>query len=784
MLISNIKSFADLNAKKNLQKQLLEVEANNELENQRRMQDFQNPYIPKPVPQQEKTSSELRKDRQFNEQEARKNLESFNMNYQDTSAIIIWLDNNNRLIDFNANFKGIKKDIEQNYNPKLVSPQWFENYLERYFEEVDVNYGRKMESGDKELPLANNWTELKTILPDVYEFNELNNILDNIDSFYYNKNNDIINLINSIKKKLSAYEELIFDKNLEKIVSIGLNQKERTTFVKRYGAILKNMNYINVYEMRNYYTNLNIAFDNRDVNDIETILNTLNKQLFNITREKELNSLIDLYKKTVSLVNNTPDLSNDIENFGITIEQISNLSETVGGAEAKKEVSDKLTALFNKKQITDNDIKELQESVIEENIIDTEKKIFNFDKFDNFISSMIKDKDINITENQDKDLMILMGRIRDIYEYIIKGEGKNIYQRENDIKLLIFQKLMKDFNIKFKTNIEKEAKKISSEKISGIIEERNIEAFIFLYFEKVVAQILKLGDYKYNNFSQGNLTIGLGLKDKMHKHFVEDEKMLKKVVKELSDSESDKEAEKELMRHIKATKSVDKKIDKKLGQGGQYLPKKDRDAIYSGLNKIGLGSGKVDKNTFKFLGKAESWHDAFSGVGFKATKIKVGKGIAYEQLDNPTYREFGKYRIHIPNLVEKNIANFKYPSLAVIQSIKPLLITDDYKEFLIDVLKNGNINERHYKSLQPDERKHFERVSSGAGLIHKFKLTLNNEEEDIKDADRFNVLRGEYLAGNNNENMIKELRKLIVKFLNNGRISKNEGMNLLMELSI
>ena len=224
MLISNIKSFGDLNAKKNLQKQLLEVEANNELENQRRLADFKNPYIPAPVPQQPKTSAELRKDLAFNEQEARKNLEQFNMNYQDASSVIMWLSSNNRLIDFNANFKGIKRDIEQNYNPKLVSPQWFENYLERYFEEVDVNYGKKMESGITELPLATSLEELFNILPSENEISELFNILYNIDGI---KNEQIKSLTDAVIKNLKIYEEILPDNNLIEILTIKLNQKEK-----------------------------------------------------------------------------------------------------------------------------------------------------------------------------------------------------------------------------------------------------------------------------------------------------------------------------------------------------------------------------------------------------------------------------------------------------------------------------------------------------------------------------------------------------------------------------
>lgn len=757
MLISNIKSFADLNAKKNLQKQLLEVEANNELENQRRMQDFKDPYTPKPVPQQEKTSSELRKDRQFNEQEARKNLESFNMNYQDASSVIIWLDNNNRLIDFNANFKGIKRDIEANYNPKLVSPQWFENYLERYFEEVDVNYGRKMDSGIVELPLASSLEELKGIIPDDNQIEKLMGILEDI---YYINDNEINKLIVEIRKLLLLYEYMLIDKNLEEILLVKLNQKDRNTFVKRYITVLKNMNFISRNEMDEYINNFNKFLNYLSRTGILNLSNRLYKQLYNINRDKDINNLLKLYRDLDKDIKNIPNTEINSENLENTINAISD-AKGVGDETTKMETKSRLSQLLNKKELTNQDIKELKDE------INNETKAIEELSYGEPISDF-----------KNEQIEKLKEKITEINDFVKNGEYGDEDKRKGLIKDLLKQKLsylglkIKESkgNYDFMINLYylKIVDKILNEDYNYIKDMENYNTKTTKKVIKKEEYIIKSGNRKgeigYRNVpvDEPILSLGLGLKDKMHKHFVEDEKMLRKVAKELSDSESDEEAEKELMRHIKATKGIDKKIDKKLGQGGQYLPKKDRDAIYSGLDK-GLKS---------------------LGLGFKATKIKVGKGIAYEPIDNPTYREFGKYRIHIPNLVEKNIANFKYPSLAVIQSIKPLLITDDYKEFLVDVLKNGNVNDKHYRTLQPDERKHFERVASGAGLIHKFKLTLNNEEEDIKDADRFNVLRGEYLAGNNNENMIKELRKLIVKFLNNGRISKNEGMNLLMELSL
>ena len=236
----------------------------------------------------------------------------------------------------------------------------------------------------------------------------------------------------------------------------------------------------------------------------------------------------------------------------------------------------------------------------------------------------------------------------------------------------------------------------------------------------------------YNNRNNiiGETRYGIGLKTRLAKHFREDEKEIREMAKELK-------------RHKKAEKEAEKSS--------------------SSTDDEGKGG---------------------CGLGFRHKKIsvkKVGRGISAQ--DSPTYLSFGKYVIHMGHLLDRNVANFKYPSLGSIPSIKPLTISDDYKEFILDTLENQKPNERIFAKLPQEEQRHFERVVSGAGLIDTFKLKRNRTEQEKKDGERFDLLRGEVMAGNNSENLLKELRGLIVRFINEGRIHQREGTNMLMEIS-
>ena len=161
-------------------------------------------------------------------------------------------------------------------------------------------------------------------------------------------------------------------------------------------------------------------------------------------------------------------------------------------------------------------------------------------------------------------------------------------------------------------------------------------------------------------------------------------------------------------------------------------------------------------------------------------RLKVGRGIAVQQV--PTYREYGKYAVHIPQLENNDILNVKYKSLGPIPKFKPVPVSDIFRDFLLEVLETGKPNPRVYSQIEPQERKLFEEMSVGAGVWRGFGLertTTSDEEEENK---RFELLRGEVIAGNNNPKILGELRKLVIKFMNTGRLRKHDGLNLLMEM--
>jgi hypothetical protein len=160
--------------------------------------------------------------------------------------------------------------------------------------------------------------------------------------------------------------------------------------------------------------------------------------------------------------------------------------------------------------------------------------------------------------------------------------------------------------------------------------------------------------------------------------------------------------------------------------------------------------------------------------------IKTGRGIDLNK--EPLYKTFGKFIVSMPNLVDRDILQFKYPSLSRVPNLEPVTVSEDFKEFFLDCLENGKVNHKILKTLDESEKKLFEKVVEKAGLMKGLGITKQPNKEDEEEVNRFNILRGEYYAGNNSHQLLDELRKLIIKFIHTGRIGKNNGIQILSQL--
>jgi hypothetical protein len=251
------------------------------------------------------------------------------------------------------------------------------------------------------------------------------------------------------------------------------------------------------------------------------------------------------------------------------------------------------------------------------------------------------------------------------------------------------------------------------------------------------------------------------------------------------------------LKDIKAAVAANSDIAERLTYQGRFLNyndlaltppaagSKSRKIAWEDTNLRELFQAKFGRGIKPMMGNGVMNNYRFLGQGVKPIqkqRVMVGRGIAVKE--TPSYKQYGKYAVHIPQLEQQDILNVKYKSLGQVPKFKPFPVSDIFRDFMLDLLENGKPNSRVYHQICPKERKVFEEMSIGAGVWNGLGLKRTTTSDDEDEAKRFELLRGEYVAGNNNPKVISELRRLVVKMMSDGRIRKAQGLELLMELSV
>jgi ribosome biogenesis protein Nip4 len=104
-------------------------------------------------------------------------------------------------------------------------------------------------------------------------------------------------------------------------------------------------------------------------------------------------------------------------------------------------------------------------------------------------------------------------------------------------------------------------------------------------------------------------------------------------------------------------------------------------------------------------------------------------------------------------------------------------ITNDLKDVIMNII-NNKFNQKEYNLLTSKDKQ----IVKAFVKIFKYDLTIH-DDEDIKFSNDFNVLLGEYEAGNDNEEIKKNLKKFVKIAMIKKLITNREGMELLFDLS-
>jgi hypothetical protein len=158
--------------------------------------------------------------------------------------------------------------------------------------------------------------------------------------------------------------------------------------------------------------------------------------------------------------------------------------------------------------------------------------------------------------------------------------------------------------------------------------------------------------------------------------------------------------------------------------------------------------------------------------------------VDYSQGVKPTPRfvPFGRFVINRGRL-DKDIIAVKRPSGGQISEFPSKRVSRKLGG-VIRTMVGGKIPSfDDIKGLDGEEQEYLHFLASKADLIDKVNLPTPKKDDDEKDINQFEIMRGQIIAGNDSADMVKRFKQLIVKMSGKGLIPSRQVKDILIMLA-
>ncbi len=142
---------------------------------------------------------------------------------------------------------------------------------------------------------------------------------------------------------------------------------------------------------------------------------------------------------------------------------------------------------------------------------------------------------------------------------------------------------------------------------------------------------------------------------------------------------------------------------------------------------------------------------------------------------------FGRYLLSLKQL-QKNKFMLRTKSKNPVLSFKTLVLTRKTKAIVQKLLQDLDVSFEEVDALNEDERNIINEIVEKTEINTRLRIPNTKRSKLEKKLNKFNVLRGSIIAGNNNENLLREFRMLLVELNSEGFISKKETSDILLHL--
>jgi len=200
----------------------------------------------------------------------------------------------------------------------------------------------------------------------------------------------------------------------------------------------------------------------------------------------------------------------------------------------------------------------------------------------------------------------------------------------------------------------------------------------------------------------------------------------------------------------------------------------------SDLRANTLSQTNVDEIVSKILGSSKGNGIRFKikGKGLNKPRIKVDTNAGI--IKQHRYIPFGRYVINRHQLNNKDILMIKTMKGGAINDLPTVKVSNSLSNVFQKMLGGKLPSFDDLNDLSADDKTHLHHITKKCDL--NVSVPTPNKDKLQQEMNKFDILKGEILAGNDNKDMVKEFKLMLLRFMNNGRIPRRQGQEILTDL--
>ena len=209
------------------------------------------------------------------------------------------------------------------------------------------------------------------------------------------------------------------------------------------------------------------------------------------------------------------------------------------------------------------------------------------------------------------------------------------------------------------------------------------------------------------------------------------------------------------------------------------------------FSTLSMSDAKLVAQTLNGLLREEGWGESNPvgvGRGMKGMGLSKHVNLSGNLVSKPLgiqctdkFAQMGRYKINCKQL-NKDIVAIKRNCGSSIASMPSTRVSRNMGSIIRKVIGGGVPTFEEIESLSDEERVYLHKVAKETHIEDKLSIPTPKKDEDEKDINQFEILKGQILAGNDNLEVVKKFKTILLKLSRKDLIPKSQVKDLLLDL--